>query len=494
MKITREESATLEVTLNVELEPDDMEPYLDRSIKRLANRVQIPGFRKGKAPRYLMENYIGREALVRESLDTMLQESLDKAIKEENLEVFGEPDVEMVEVDPPSFKAVVPLEPIVDLGDFRSIRMEPEPIEVNEEQVNKVVERLQYDAAPWEPVERPVKFGDQVTLDVDGFIDGEQVADDRGVDFIPAQDNPTPFPGFSIYLEGMAKDESKEFTLAVPEDSPDDTISGKECRFNVKILEIKEQALPELDDEFAKGVGDEYESLEALRDGILENLIAQTENATKITFQEKSLTEVVKGASVQVSDLTANREIDHLLEDHMSQEGQRVDMDTYLRNAGKSREELRDEVRPNAQDRMARYLVIRKLARDENIEVSPDEIDAEVENLVASMGQSGESIRQAFSTESARSSISSAILNRKVLERLAEIVQGGAGVAEEEPFLAEAQDSVEDAPVSAVEVGPEEEPEIDSEAATPQPQIVGSGQPDEAQGDEGGTPSDDQSL
>ena len=482
MKITREDSATLEVTLNVELEPDDIVPYLDRSIRRLASRVQIPGFRKGKAPRYLMENYIGREALVRESLDAMLQESLDKAIKAEDLEVFGEPDVEMVEFDPLSFKVVAPLEPIVDLGDFRSIRMEPEPTEVTEEQVDRVIERLRYDAAPWEPVERPVKFGDQVTLNVDGFIDGDQVANDRGVDFIPSQDNPHPFPGFSVHLEGMARDGSKEFTLAVPEDFPDTTMAGKECRFNVNILEIKEKALPELDDEFAKGVGDEYETLEALRFGILENLVEQTENATKIAFQEKSLTEVVKGASVQVSDLTANREIDHLIEDHISQEGQQVDMDTYLRNSGKSLEELRDEVRSDAQDRMARYLVIRKLAKDENIEVSFDEVDAEVENMAASVGGSADSIRRAFSTERARSSISSAILNRKVLERLAEIVQGDVGADDEKPSQEEVQDSAEDAQVSAVEV----ESETDLEAATPQ--IVGSGQPDEAQGDKGGTP------
>ena len=482
MKITREDSATLEVTLNVELEPDDIEPYLDRSIRRLANRVQIPGFRKGKAPRYLMENYIGRDALVRESLDTMLQESLDKALKAEDLEVFGEPDLEMVEVDPLSFKAVVPLEPIVDLGDFRSIRLEPEPIEVTDEQVNEVIERLRYDAAPWAPVERSVKFGDQVTLDVDGFIDGDQVADDRGVDFIPSQDNPNPFPGFSIHLEGMARDESKEFTLPVPEDFTDDTMAGKECRFNVKVLEIKEKALPELDDEFAKDVGDEYETFEALRAGILENLIEQTQNVTKVTFQEKSLTEVVKGASVQVSDMTANREIDSLIEDRVAQEGRQIDMDTYLRNAGKSLDELRDEVRSDAQDRMARYLVIRKLAKDENIEVSPDEIDAEVENLAVSAGVSADSIRRAFSTERARSSIGSAILNRKVLERLAEIVQGDVGADDEKPSPEEAGDFAEDAPVSAVEV----DSEIDSEASTPQ--VVGSGQPDEAQSDKGGTP------
>ena len=253
--------------------------------------------------------------MVRESLDSILQESLDRALKEEDLECFGEPDVELVEIDPFSFKAVVPLEPVVELGDFRSIRLEPEPVEVTEEQVDKFIERMRYDAAPWEPVERPVKFDDLVALDVDGYIEGNQVADDKGVDFIPTKDSPMPFPGFSVYLEGMQADESKEFTLKVPEENPDNTIAGKDCRFNVKVLGIKEKVLPELDDEFAKGVGDGYESLEALRTSILDTLTQRTEWVARRSFEEKSLEEVIKGVSIEVPEVTTNREIDRLLEE-----------------------------------------------------------------------------------------------------------------------------------------------------------------------------------
>ena len=425
MKVTKEETSPREVVLNVNLESADVEPYLDKAYKRVVNRVQVPGFRPGKAPRILLENYVGRESLVRESLDNIVQESLLQAIKEENLDSFGEPDVEVLDVDPPSFKAVVPLEPTVDLGSFRDIHLEPESVEVKEGEVDRVTERMRYDAAPWEPVKRPVKFGDQVTLDVDGSVEGMRVADDRGVEFVPTQDNPSPFPGFSVYLEGLEKDESKEFTLPVPEDYQDNNLAGKKCRFKVKVLEIKEKVLADLDDEFAKGVGQGYENLEALRSAILKDLTEHIEREAQHAFQGKSLEEVIKGASVEVSQLTTKREIDHLLEDRSrALKEHRMEMDAYLQQVGKTMEELREELRPAAEERLNRYLVIRRLAQEEGIEVTPQEIDGEVETLTAGPGESNEKLRQAFSSEDARSSLGDAILTRKVLERLALIVQG----------------------------------------------------------------------
>ena len=453
MKTTREETSPREVVLNIELESADTEPFLDRSYRRVVNRVQIPGFRRGKAPRIIVENFVGTEALVRETLDSMVQDALERAIKDENLETFGDPDVEMVEIDPVSFKAVVPLEPVIDLGDFRSLQLEPEHVEVTEEQVDKLIEQMRYDSAPWEPADRPVKFGDLVTLDVDGSIKGNKVADDKGVDFIPTQDNPRPFPGFSVYLEAMKRDESKEFTLKVPEDEADSTIAGEDCNFSVKVVEIKEKVLPELDDEFAKGVGDGYESLEALRANVLESLTEQVERAAQRAFQEKSLQEVIKGASIEVSELTTNREIDHLLEEQAhALERHQMDMDTYLRNAGKSREELREEIRPAAAEQLTQFLVVRKLAQEEDIQVTPEEVDAELENLSSVPGASGESLAQALASENARSSIASAMLTRKVLEWLAQVVQGG--VEEEET----SQEEDQAAP-------PAEQPSVETEDA-----------------------------
>ena len=481
MKVTMEETSPREVKLNIELESADVEPYLDKAYKRVVNKIQIPGFRPGKAPRWRVEQVAGREALVRESLDSIAQESLEKAIKQENLEAFGEPEVELVEIDPLSFKAVVSLEPVVDLGAFRSLRLEPEPFEVTEEQVDSVLERMQYDAAPWEPVDRPVKFGDLLNIDLDGTVEGNKVADEKGVDFIPRQDNPLPFPGFSVYLEGMNKEESKEFTLDVPEDYSDNSIAGKECRFKVKVLETKEKVLSELDDEFAKGVGTGYESLEALRTGVLTDLTERAQSLTQRAFQEKSLEEVIKGAAVEVSELTTNKEIDHLLEEQeQALQARRMDMDTYLQNAGKTREELREELRPTAEERLTRFLVIRRLAREEAIEVSSDEIDGEVESLTSGASESGDSLRQALSSERARSSIGSSILTRKVLERLAQIVEGSD--AEEE--------TPQEVPASAQDAQEHVEVEGADESALAPSGHAGAGQSQE----EGGGPSDDEPV
>ena len=362
-------------------------------------------------------------------------------------------------MDPLSFKAVVPQEPVVDLGDFRSIRMEPEPIDVTEEQVDKVIDQLRYDAAPWEPADRPVKFGDLTTLDVDGVIEGKVVADNKGVDFVPSQDSPMPFPGFSVYLEGMERGASKEFTLSVPEDNPDASIAGKECRFNVKILEIKEKVLPELDDEFAKGVGEGYESLVALRSGVQENVTAQMERTSRRAFEERILEEIIGGASVEVPDITTDREIDHLLEERLQAvQGRRADMEGYLRDAGKTQEELRDEIRPTAREHLTRFLVVRKLAQEEGIEVPSEEIDSEIENLTSMSGESGESMRQALASDSARSSIGNAILSRKVLERLAQIVTGDQ---QDEDDYQEVSVSADESPSS------EEEGAQDSASSSP---------------------------
>jgi trigger factor len=446
LKVSREDTAPRQVVLTVELDDSDLEPSLERSYRRVVNRVVIPGFRKGKAPRYLVQNYLGREALIQESLDHIVQEALDKALKEHGLEVFGEPELDLVETDPVSFRATLPLEPLVDLGDFRDVRLQPAAVEVTDERVDEVIERLRYDTAPWQPVERGVKFGDLVTLDATGVIAGDEVMDDKGVDFIPNQDNPSPFPGFSVYLEGMNRDEDREFTLAVPEDYLQTAIAGKECRFSVKVLEIKEKGLADLDDEFAKGVGEGYETMEELRTSVLDDLKEQSERAAQRELESKALDEVIKGASVQMPDLAMDREIDRLMDEQIhAQHNRHMDMDEYLQNVGKSQDELKDELRPAAQERLTRYLIVREIAKEEGIEVSADDIDSEVERLTSGVAESAEALRRAFSSESARTSIHDTVLTRRTLGRLREIVTGAAGEAETaaEPPTGSAEESGE---------------------------------------------------
>ena len=425
MNVTTESANSTEVTLNISMDSADEEPFISRSYRRLVTRLQIPGFRPGKAPRSIVERHVGRAALVQEALEFMIPETLDQVLKERDLQAFVEPDLELLELEPVSFKAVVPLEPVVNLGDFRVIRLEKDPVEVDAAQVDEVIEHLRFEAGPWEPVDRAVQFGDLLSLDVTGTILGEQVINDQGVDYIPEQDSTLPFPGFSIYLEGTVEGQEKDFTLAVPQDYPQTDYAGQECRFHVKILSIKEKKLPELDDEFAKGIRDGYENLEALRSDVHQRLTNDAENASLRQLEQQSLEELLKVATVQASSLIYQRELDQMHQDRERRlRDQRMDMDTYLRYIGKTDEEWREQLRPQAEERLRTYLVLRQLAQEEGIDISPEDIQAEVDSAVETSNDSEDSVRQFLSTDNAQNSIRSSLLNRRVMQRLLEIVQG----------------------------------------------------------------------
>ncbi|MDP7586852.1 MAG: trigger factor [Dehalococcoidia bacterium] len=431
MNVTKDSVTTTEVTLTISMDSDDEEPFLNRSYRRVASRVRIPGFRPGKAPRAVVENHMGREALVHEALEFMIPESLDQVLKDEDIQAFMEPQLEVIDMAPVSFKAVVPLEPVVELGEFQAIRLERETVEVTGDQVDHVLEDLRFESAPWEPVERPLAFGDLVTMNVKGSIEGEEVIDDNGIDYIPAMDNNMPFPGFSVYLEGMAEEQNKEFTLSVPDDYPQENYAGKECRFNVEVLAIKEKNLPELDDEFAKGVRDGYESLEALTDFVRQRLIDEAEVNETRRLEASSLEELKKLAKIEASKLVYQRELDLMYEEReRSLRNQQIDMELYLSYSGQTEDELREQMKPQAEERLNTMLVLRKLADLENIEISDEDVEGEITNLISSTGGESETaMRQALNTENAKESVRSSLMNRKIMARLVEITQGGESAA-----------------------------------------------------------------
>ncbi|MCI0779799.1 MAG: trigger factor [Chloroflexi bacterium] len=425
VNVIKESASPTEVTLNISMDSEDEEPFLSRSYRRLATRLQIPGFRRGKAPRSIVESHVGRSALVQEALEFMIPETLDQVLKDEDLQAFIDPQLELLEMEPVSFKAVVPLEPLVDLGNFRDIRVEQEPVEVTEEQVDEVLEHLRYESGPWEPVERPVQFGDLLSLDVSGTIQGEQAINDQGIDFIPQLDNQLPMPGFSVYLEGMSAGQEKDFTLSVPDDHRQAEYAGKECHFHVHVLSIKEKQLPDLDDEFAKGIRDGYESLQALRDFLRERLTEDAQSSAERQLQEKGLQQLMEVASVQASKLIYQRELDMMREEReRALRNQRMDMDTYLSYIGKTDDEWQEQLRPQAEERLNTYLVLRKLAQEENIEVTPEELQSEIDSMITSAPESEDAMRRVLSSENARDSVRSSLLNRQVMSRLAQIVQG----------------------------------------------------------------------
>ena len=425
MKVTKESVTSTELTVHIVMEAEYEDPFLQRSYRRTVGRLNIPGFRKGKAPRAIVESYVGRETLVQEALEFMIPETLDKVLQDEDIQAFIEPQIEVTEVEPVSFKALVPLEPQVDLGTFRDIRLEKEDYDIEEDKIMEVLEQLRTESAPWEPAERTVEFGDLLNLNVSGVIEDEEVVNDKEVDYIPQTENVLPFPGFADYLLGMAEDETKQFVLTIPEDYPRPQYSGKDCSFDVEVISVKQKTLPDLDDEFAKGVGDGFDDLEALRSHVKERLEQESESEATRKLEQESLDELVKVSTVQASDLLYQREVEMMQQEReRSLQNQRIPMEAYLSYIGQTAEEFQEQMRPSAEERLTRYLVMRKLAEEENLTVDSEEVQAEIDTMVSTSGESEDAMRRALSSQNALDNLHSSLINRKVMERLLEIVQG----------------------------------------------------------------------
>ena len=462
VKVTKESSSTVEIILNVEMDAADEDPYIDRSYRRTVGRLNIPGFRKGKAPRSIVENYVGRIALIQEALDFMIPETLNQALQDEEIQAFVEPRVEVTELEPVSFTATVPLEPTVDLGGFYEVRLEKEPVEISDEEVDQVLERIRREMAPWDPVSRPVQFGDLLNLNVQGEMDGEQVVNDEAVDYIPETTNVLPFPGFAENLENLEEGQETEFTVTIPEDYPRPEYAGKDVAFKVEVLSVKEKALADLDDEFAKGVGEGFDDMEALRAHILERVTGEAESQADYAFQEQSMNSLLESATITASDLLLEREIQNMQDERERMlRNQRLDLDTYLTYVGKTEEEFQDELRPVAEDRLNRMLVVRKLAQEEGLEVEPEEIQEEIESMLANASEENvNAMRRAFNSEGTRDSIRASLLNQKVMNRLVEIVQGlepGAAATDSDPASDDDSDAVPANEAASTETASEEE-------------------------------------
>lgn len=473
VKVTTESSSPTEIILNIALDAADEEPFVDRSYRRTVGNLAIPGFRKGKAPRSIVESHVGRQALLREALDYMIPETLNRVMQERELRAFIEPQVEMLEWEPVSFKAVIALEPAVDLGDFRQLRLEKTPATISDEQIDLVIDRLRRESAPWEPVSRPAQFGDLLTLDVRGVMDEVEIINDSAVDFIPHPENVLPFPGFAQHLEGLLEGVAKDFILVIPEDYPRPEFAGKAVSFQATALAIKEKNLPAADDEFAKGVGEGYADMAALRAEMFDRLNSEAEAQAERAFQERTLAAVLDQATVDLSDLVIGREVQGIVEERERMlRQQRLDLESYLGYVGKTPQEFQEELRPEAVARLRRTLVMRQLAKEEAIAVTLEEAQAEVEEMLEETAEENrEAMRRTLYAEENLVSIQNAILTRKTMERLTDIVQGLADAeeretaADSEMATAEVETATAAAAASGSETAPKSEPEPETTAA-----------------------------
>jgi trigger factor len=428
VKIAVEHLPQSMVRLDIAADPEEFDAALERAFRRISQQVQVPGFRPGRAPRALVERRVGRELIVAEAQRELMDRLYREALQQHRLTPVAEPEVEIYQDEPLAFRVEVQVYPQVDLDGYRDIRVEPREVEVTEEEIDQVIEGLRRSRAVWKTPDEPrqPRDGDQVIVDIEAY-EGEQPFQEplRQATFVLGESN--LFAEIDQAIRSLLPKESAEFDIAFAEEdervSPE--LRGKTLHYRVTVHEVKEAELPEVNDEFAQSLG--VATLSELRDRVRRDLLREKAQAARAEVLEQAVQRLLEVATVELPPALVERQVAADVERLREQLRQRgSSLEEYLRFQGKTLEEFKEELRPQAEARLRRYLVLEAFAEAEGIAVSEEELVAEIERLALASG-SPEQFRAFYSVPSVRSYLADELHERKVSERLLELVTEGRG-------------------------------------------------------------------
>jgi trigger factor len=421
MKVSTESLGNCQIVLNVEAEATELDKSLDEAYHHLVNEVSIPGFRKGKAPRAILEQHIGKKSLLEEALEHLIPQLYNQAIESQKIDPIARPEIDVTQTEPLVFKAVVSLKPEVKLGDYHGIRLDASPeIEVTDKEVAAAMEEFRARQGAWVPADRPAGPGDLITVNIQANVDGSPWLNHKDILYEMDEDSRSPVPGFVSCLVGTEKNKEKTFTLSIPDDYPIKEMRGKDGTFKVVVTEIKEKQLPELSDELAKGAG--YDNLEAMKERVAADLRTKAEARNRLELKQKALDALAEISEVGYPPILEDEEIAEFLRSEAQRLGFRETAD-YLKRANKTEEEVKEELRPMAKRRLIQSLILGKLAEEEKIEISPSEVDNKVTEI-ANDAADKEKARQLFSLPQIKQSIEQSLRTQKTMDKLLEMAIG----------------------------------------------------------------------
>jgi len=468
MKVTTERLEDCQVKINVELDAADVEKRLRQTARQLSRQFTVPGYRRGKAPYHAVIRVFGREAVQQQGLEDWGNDLYEEALEQIDYEPYEVGQLEEVEWDPFVMTVLLPIQPEVDLGDYRSVRVPFEVDEITEEKVDESLAALQQQYAQWVPVERPAEDGDQVVLDMEGKAGDELFMSNEEHEMILDQEATYPVPGFHEQIIGMSAGEEKTFTLTLPEDDFQESIAGQEGTITVHLHSVKEQDLPPLDDELAMMAGD-YDDLEALRLATQENMETEALQKAESEYFASAINAIIEGAvQIEYPPQAIEHEADITLsqiERNLAASG--IELDTYLGMMGKTREVYKLELRPAAEERLKQRLVMSNVAKGEGLDVDDETIDAEIERLSVAMGERADDMREMLNTPPGRLSVADDLMVAQVQERIVQIARGEAPDLEEEAEedSVEAEEDSVEAEEDSVEAEEPAEEEQDADEA-----------------------------
>lgn len=422
MNVTKEVLENKKVKLEIKVDPETFEKGMQASYLKNRKNIAIPGFRKGKVPRKVLERYYGEAILYEDAINEIFPEVYDEAVKETGIEPVDRPDVDIVQIGDGQeliLSAEVDVKPDVELGQYKGIEVEKVEVAISDHEVNHQLEHLQEDNARWISIEdRSVQKGDMVILDYAGSVDG--VAFEGGTAERQTLEigSGSFIPGFEEQLVGMNLEEERDIKVIFPEDYHAEDLKGKEAIFHVKIHEIKEKELPELDDDFAKDVS-EFSTLEEYKADLKSKLQESAEQDAKNQMENQLLRKITDNASVDIPDVMLESEIDNMLQDmDMRMRYSGMDLQNYLQMTNTSMEDLRAQYKDSAYNRVKTQLVLEAVTKAEGITVSDEDREAEYKKMADQYKMEVDEIKKTFSANEAY--MDSSILVQKTVDMLME--------------------------------------------------------------------------
>ncbi|MDF2684036.1 MAG: tig [Brevibacillus sp.] len=408
--------------LTVEVDASQVDAALDQAFKKVVQKVQVPGFRKGKVPRKMFEARFGVESLYQDALDILLPTAYGQAVQEAGIEPVDRPEVDVAQMEQGKnliFKATVTVKPEVKLGDYKNLSIEDKDFSVTAESLDAELKRMQERHAELVAVEEgAAQNGDLAVIDFEGFQDGEAFEGGKAEDYSLELGTGTFIAGFEEQVIGLNVGEEKDITVTFPEEYHSPNLAGKEAVFKVKLNSLKRKNLPALDDEFAKDVS-EFDTLEELKADTKKKLEEKTEQEKDQYVREQLVLKAAENAEIDLPAVMVEHELDQMV----SEFGQRLQyqgmtLELYYQFSGMDESQLRDQLRADATSRVRTSLTLEAIGKAENIEATEEDVNEELNKLAGVYGRPADELRKIFSAQDGMAALYRDVQTRKTVDFL----------------------------------------------------------------------------
>ncbi|HSN77622.1 MAG TPA: trigger factor [Anaerolineae bacterium] len=427
MKISQERLPNAQIALNIEPDEQQVEQAMRKAAAKVAQRYNIPGFRKGKAPYSAVVRAFGKEALYEQAAEDMGDQVYKQALEETGLKPIGPGVLEDVTFDPLTYRLVLPMPPEVDLGDYRSVRVERAAVEISDEDIEAELLKMQEQQAEWLPLEEDgAAHGDLLTMQISGKSGDDEIIEDDAFELILEPESEDFPPGFDQQFLGVKAGDHVAFDVTYPDEWPSDR-AGAEAHFEAEIISVTRHNLPELDDDFAALVGD-FDTLDALKASIRQGMLDQRQEEADAEYANAVLQKMIEGAvAIEYPPVLVDDAVEHMMqeqEQNMRRSG--LPLSEFLRLTGQTEADFRQLLRGRAEAGLRTDLVLDKLVEIESLQATEAEIDERVETLLADATEDSSGLREFLEMPSGRHALSHDIERRKAVQRMIAIGDGTA--------------------------------------------------------------------